>query len=64
MHHVIGLGRGCWYRLAVQPGYLSDCVYVQQRVHRVDLEARCFVMDGQIVEVLYTRFARIDRGGE
>jgi len=51
------------YRLVAQPGYTNDCIYVQQRVNRVDLEARCFVVDGQIIDVLYTRFARIDRGG-
>lgn len=51
------------YRLVAQAGYTNDCVYVQQRVQRLDLEARCFVVDGQIVDILYTRFARIDRGG-
>eukprot|EP00747_Dinoflagellata_sp_TGD_P029641 gnl/TRDRNA2_/TRDRNA2_134040_c0_seq1.p1 gnl/TRDRNA2_/TRDRNA2_134040_c0~~gnl/TRDRNA2_/TRDRNA2_134040_c0_seq1.p1 ORF type:complete len:560 (+),score=63.33 gnl/TRDRNA2_/TRDRNA2_134040_c0_seq1:91-1770(+) len=51
------------YMLATQPGYTSDSVHVQQRVHRVDLEARCFVVNGEIVDVLYTRFARIDHGG-
>jgi len=51
------------YRLVAQAGYMNDCVYVQQRVHRVDLEARCFVVEGQLVDVLYTRFARIDRNG-
>jgi len=51
------------YQLATQPGYTNDCVMVQQRVHRVDLEARCFVLHGEIVDVLYTRFARIDVGG-
>jgi len=51
------------YALATQPGYTNDCVYVQQRVHRVDLEARCFVVRGEVAETLYTRFARIDAGG-
>jgi len=51
------------YTLATQPGYTNDCVYVQQRVHRVDLEARCFVVGGSVVDCLYTRFARIDNGG-
>jgi hypothetical protein len=51
------------YRLVAQPGYTNDCAYVQQRVNRVDLEARCFVVEGQVTEVLYTRFARIDRAG-
>jgi len=51
------------YSLTTQQGYTNDCVYVQQRVHRVDLEARCFVLGGEVVETLYTRFARIDRGG-
>eukprot|EP00969_Alexandrium_andersonii_P169176 7478717-Alexandrium_andersonii.AAC.1 len=26
-------------------------------------EARCFVVNGEVVECLYTRFARIDNGG-
>merc|ERR1712151_1028983 len=51
------------YILATQPGYTNDCVYVQQRVHRVDLEARCFVLNGEVVDSLFTRFARIDNGG-
>lgn len=51
------------YVLATQPGYTNDCVYVQQRVHRVDLEARCFVVRGEVADCLYTRFARIDSGG-
>jgi len=51
------------YSMATQPGYSSDCVYVQQRVQQVDLEARCFVVQGRVVESLYTRFARVDAGG-
>lgn len=49
--------------LVSQPGYTNECVYVQQRVRRVDVEARCFVMGGAVVATLYTRFARIDGGG-
>merc|ERR1711871_1127728 len=49
--------------LGTQPGYLNDCVNVQQRVHCVTLEARCFVLHGEIVGILWTRFARIDKGG-
>lgn len=49
--------------LATQAGYTNDCVHVQQRVHKIDLEARCFVVGGQVIETLYTRFARIDSGG-
>jgi len=51
------------YLLVTQPGYTNDCVHVQQRVHRVDLEARCFVVAGEVVDCLFTRFARIDGGG-
>merc|ERR1719491_1322556 len=49
--------------LSSQAGYTNDCVHVQQRVNNVDLEARCFVVGGQIVDALYTRFARVDNGG-
>lgn len=49
--------------LATQPGYLNDCVYVQQRVSEVHLEARCFVVNGEVTGSLYTRFARIDSAG-
>lgn len=51
------------HTLATQPGYKSDCVYVQQRVRQVDLEARCFVLNGEVVGTLWTRFARIDHNG-
>jgi len=51
------------YTMSTQPGYFNDCVHVQQRVHAVDLEARCFVVHGRVTDVLYTRFARIDSAG-
>lgn len=51
------------HKLATQPGHLHDCVHVQQKVHRVDLEARCFVMEGRAVGILWTRFGKIDERG-
>eukprot|EP00747_Dinoflagellata_sp_TGD_P169029 gnl/TRDRNA2_/TRDRNA2_196865_c0_seq1.p1 gnl/TRDRNA2_/TRDRNA2_196865_c0~~gnl/TRDRNA2_/TRDRNA2_196865_c0_seq1.p1 ORF type:complete len:607 (-),score=55.19 gnl/TRDRNA2_/TRDRNA2_196865_c0_seq1:93-1793(-) len=50
--------------LVSQPGYKCDCVQVQQRVARVDLEARVFLLRGQIANVLFTRFARVDKEGK
>ena len=49
------------YFLLSQANYLSDCVYVQQRV-AVSCEARCFLLRGEIRSVLYTRFRSL-RGG-
>ena len=51
------------YFLLTQPNYTNDCVYVQERIKNMALEARCFLMKGTIVEILYTRFARIDCNG-
>ncbi|CAE7778333.1 RPS9B [Symbiodinium sp. CCMP2456] len=51
------------YCLVTQPNYTNDCVYVQERVRTVHLEARCFVLNGEVVEALFTRFARIDCNG-
>lgn len=50
--------------LSTQSGYTCDCVYVQQRVPRVDLEARVFVLRNRIVKILYTRFTRVDGEGK
>ncbi|CAE7277208.1 RPS9B [Symbiodinium natans] len=51
------------YCLVTQPNYTNDCVYVQERVRTVHLEARCFVLNGEVVNALFTRFARVDCNG-
>ncbi|CAE8611006.1 unnamed protein product [Polarella glacialis] len=50
------------YSMMTQAGYTNDCVYVQQRVRNLHLEARCFVVGGKVVNVLYTRFGRVVNG--
>ena len=50
------------YFLLTQPNYNNGTVYVQERIN-VSLEARCFLINGRLEKVLYTRFARIDVQG-
>ena len=50
------------YFLLTQPNYTNGSVYVQERI-QVSCEARCFLINGCIQQMLYTRFARIDAQG-
>ena len=50
------------YFLLTQPNYTNGSVYVQERI-QVSCEARCFLINGCIEQMLYTRFVRIDTQG-
>lgn len=50
------------YFLLTQPNYTNGSVYVQERI-QVSCEARCFLINGCIQQMLYTRFGRIDAQG-
>eukprot|EP00438_Fugacium_kawagutii_P023025 Skav229902 [mRNA] locus=scaffold2151:426328:503153:- [translate_table: standard] len=50
------------YFLLTQPNYTNTSVYVQERI-KVSCEVRCFLINGRIEQMLYTRFGRIDVQG-
>lgn len=50
------------YFLLTQPNYTNTSVYVQERI-KLSCEVRCFLINGRIEQMLYTRFGRIDVQG-
>ena len=50
------------YFLLSQPNYTNCSVFVQERIE-VSCEARCFLINGRVVSMLYTKFDRIDAQG-